>query len=161
MDFIVKVTVLVAMLCTNELRAAPRKPRLSSAAQNPSYYYSDVDGVPGTYSFGYDILDPETGNIQFRTEERYPNGTVVGSYGYIDPRGRSRRFDYVADENGYRVSNEGQVSEKYVEIAADIKSTSTESSVSWSRPRKVKKNKTKTLKTPSNVLEPPRFTFLD
>ncbi|XP_050342400.1 pupal cuticle protein Edg-84A-like [Nymphalis io] len=156
MDFIVKVFLLVTMLYTNELGAAPRKPRLSLAAQNPSYYYSDVDGILGTYSFGYDVLDPETGNTQFRTEERYPNGTVVGSYGYIDSRGRSRRFDYIADEHGYRVSNEGAVNEKYVQIPADIRSTSTESSVSWSRPGRV--NKKKPLKIPSNVLEAPRFT---
>lgn len=59
-------------------------------------------GHPGTYSFGYNVLDPETGNSQYRTEEKYPNGTVVGSYGYIDPRGKPRRVDYVADEKGYR-----------------------------------------------------------
>lgn len=67
---------------------------------NKSNYFRT--GHPGTYSFGYNVLDPETGNSQYRTEEKYPNGTVVGSYGYIDPRGKPRRVDYVADEKGYR-----------------------------------------------------------
>lgn len=59
-------------------------------------------GVPGTYSFGYDVSDADSGNTQFRNEERYPNGTVVGSYGYIDPSGKPVRYKYIADERGYR-----------------------------------------------------------
>lgn len=55
--------------------------------------------------FGYDVFDPETGNTQFRSEERYPNGTVVGSYGYMDALGRSHRYDYVADDKGYRYTD--------------------------------------------------------
>ncbi|XP_032510875.2 cuticle protein 10.9-like [Danaus plexippus] len=101
MDFFIKVVLFTTLLWT-PASPAPRQKRLSLAAHSPSYYYTDVAGHPGTYSFGYDVLDPETGNTQFRSEEKYPNGTVVGSYGYIDPKGRSRRFNYIADEYGYR-----------------------------------------------------------
>lgn len=61
---------------------------------------------PGTYAFGYDLEDPKTGNIQFRQEEKYMNGTVVGSYGYVDPDGNARITHYVADEDGYRYEGE-------------------------------------------------------
>lgn len=58
-------------------------------------------GYPGTYSFGYDTRDQEKGN-QFRTEERYPNGTVAGSYGFVDDKGKLHQYRYVANEKGYR-----------------------------------------------------------
>ncbi|XP_045446362.1 larval cuticle protein 16/17-like [Melitaea cinxia] len=161
MDFTLKILVIVPFLLTNELIAAPRKPRLSLAAQNPGYYFSNIDGIPGTYSFGYDVFDPDTGNNQFRSEERYPNGTVVGSYGYVDPRGRSQRFDYIADENGYRVLHDAPVKEKYVQTTTEGKNTLTEPSITWSRPRKNNKKKTNTINTPLNILEPPRFTVLE
>lgn len=46
--------------------------------------------------------DAETGNTQFREEERHPNGTVTGSYGYVDPFGKAQIVHYIADERGYR-----------------------------------------------------------
>lgn len=57
---------------------------------------------PGTYSFGYDIEDPEKDNIQFRDEQRFPNGTVKGSYGYLRPDGMVQIVHYTADKEGYR-----------------------------------------------------------
>ena len=57
---------------------------------------------PGTYVFGYDIEDPENGNMQFRQEERLPNGTVTGSYGVVEPDGNVRVVRYIADSMGYR-----------------------------------------------------------
>ncbi|XP_011311480.1 uncharacterized protein [Fopius arisanus] len=46
---------------------------------------------PDTYVFGYD-----TGNGQFRYEERHHNGTVTGHYGYYDSRGRLRKINYTS-----------------------------------------------------------------
>lgn len=57
---------------------------------------------PGTYAFGYDVADEATGNTHFREEQRHPNGTVTGSYGWVDPQGRVTVVSYVADKNGYR-----------------------------------------------------------
>lgn len=76
-----------------------------SLADWESYSLRDHEG-PGTYAFGFDVEDPETNNIQTRNEERYPNGTVVGSYGYVQPDGSVVLVNYVADENGYRANVE-------------------------------------------------------
>lgn len=56
----------------------------------------------GTYAFGYDVEDPVTNNIQYRSEQRFANGTVTGSYGYLEPDGNIHMVHYVADKNGYR-----------------------------------------------------------
>ncbi|CAK1553800.1 unnamed protein product [Leptosia nina] len=122
----------------------------------PSYFYRGRDG---TYTFGYDVLDPETGNTQFRSEERYPNGTVVGNYGYIDALGRSRRYDYVADDKGYRVTSNKLRQESYHAPSSLVKEPATEEPVVWTRPPKRKTlNKTKTIeKRQFNRIQPPTY----
>lgn len=77
--------------------------RLSEAdtAEWVSYNIKEPEG-PGTYSFGFDVEDPETGNVQFRSEERHLNGTITGSYGYMTPDGYVHIVHYVADNLGYR-----------------------------------------------------------
>ncbi|XP_050669130.1 larval cuticle protein 1-like [Leptidea sinapis] len=133
------------------LAPSAREPRLSLAAQMPSYFYQAADG---TYSFGYDIFDPDSGNKQFRSEERYPNGTVVGSYGYNDALGKSRRYNYIADERGYRVASEKLIKETY--SLPIIDEPPTESSVSWTRPPKRNNSKPKPLERRKfNYLQPP------
>lgn len=57
---------------------------------------------PGTYSYGYEIDDPATGNRQFKNEEKFNNNTVRGSYGLLRPDGMVSITKYVSDENGYR-----------------------------------------------------------
>ncbi|XP_018322296.1 cuticle protein 6 [Agrilus planipennis] len=56
----------------------------------------------GTYSFGYDIQDLGSNNVQFKNEMRHPNGTVTGSYGYVESDGNIHMTHYIADESGYR-----------------------------------------------------------
>ncbi|KAJ2938284.1 hypothetical protein O0L34_g17633 [Tuta absoluta] len=101
----VALFMLSSLLAVSHARliAAPRTARLSLNEPTPYYFNNNIDGHPGTYSFGYDVKDPSSGNNQFRTEERYPNGTVVGSYGYVDAWGKPQRYRYIADAKGYRV----------------------------------------------------------
>ncbi|KAH8397512.1 hypothetical protein KR222_008699, partial [Zaprionus bogoriensis] len=55
---------------------------------------------PNTYAFGYEIEDAATGNVQFRDERRYLNGSVEGSYGYLRPDARIQVTRYQADAQG-------------------------------------------------------------
>jgi hypothetical protein len=57
---------------------------------------------PGSYTYGYDVQDPTTGNTQFREETRKPDGTVRGSYGLVEPDGNVKIVHYIADSNGFR-----------------------------------------------------------
>ena len=39
---------------------------------------------------------------QFRKEKRLEDGSVTGSYGWVDPNGVLRLYDYISDNLGYR-----------------------------------------------------------
>ncbi|KAF6211446.1 hypothetical protein GE061_011958 [Apolygus lucorum] len=99
---ITQIALLFVVRCAASI---PIEPRLTLAEEWTSYSKTDHNG-PGTYVFGYDLEDPKTGNIQFRQEEKYDNGTVMGSYGHVDPDGNAIITHYVADENGYRATVE-------------------------------------------------------
>ncbi|EEB15857.1 hypothetical protein Phum_PHUM392590 [Pediculus humanus corporis] len=45
----------------------------------------------------------QTKSGQYRKEKRLQDGTVIGTYGWIDPNGYLRLRDYVADKQGYRI----------------------------------------------------------
>ena len=40
---------------------------------------------------------------QFRKEKRFPDGSVTGTYGWVDPKNVLRLYDYVSDAGGYRI----------------------------------------------------------
>ena len=67
-----------------------------NSAPNTQYHIQTDEG-PERY-FRYQTLSG-----QYRKEKRLQDGTVVGSYGWVDPNGYLRLRDYVADNAGYRV----------------------------------------------------------
>lgn len=57
---------------------------------------------PNTYEFSYDVENAPTNNVQYRMEERHGNGSVIGSYGQVQPNGKIRVVSYVADKDGVK-----------------------------------------------------------
>ncbi|KAJ8918327.1 hypothetical protein NQ315_008020 [Exocentrus adspersus] len=108
-SFVLKIFIAFVLTCYNFINFSEsvplrRKPRMSLADWT-NYNSFEPEG-PGTYGFGYDIEDPEKDNIQFRDEERHPNGTVRGSYGYLRPDGVVHIVHYTADRAGFRANIE-------------------------------------------------------
>jgi hypothetical protein len=67
-----------------------------NSAPNTQYHIQTDEG-PERY-FRYQTISG-----QYRKEKRLQDGTVVGTYGWVDPNGFLRLRDYVADNAGYRV----------------------------------------------------------
>jgi len=68
------------------------------AAQG-SQYYKHTDGL-GNYVYGYSY------GTQEKFEEGSPETGVKGHYTFVDANGVSKRVDYVADKEGFRVLND-------------------------------------------------------
>jgi len=73
---------------------------LSGWKKTPTQYHIQTDeGEERFFKF-------QTFNGQYRKERRLDDGTVIGSYGWVDPAGYLRMTDYIADSKGYRVVKE-------------------------------------------------------
>ena len=66
----------------------------------PSQYHIQTDQGPSRF-FRF-----QTTTGQFRKERRNPDGSVVGSYGWVDPNNVLRLFDYISDAGGYRIEKQ-------------------------------------------------------
>lgn len=64
---------------------------------NPQYHIQTDEG-PERY-FRYQTLSG-----QYRKEKRLEDGTVIGTYAWIDDDGMLRQRDYLADNEGYRIT---------------------------------------------------------
>ncbi|CAH1278909.1 unnamed protein product [Diabrotica balteata] len=64
---------------------------------SPHQYHIQTDEGPERY-FRY-----QTDSGQYRKEKRLEDGTVVGTYAWIDADGMLRQRDYIADNEGYRI----------------------------------------------------------
>lgn len=74
------------------------KGKIGGWGPDPSVqYHIQTDEGPERY-FKY-----QTVSGQYRKEKRLQDGSVVGSYGWVDADGYLRLRDYVADEKGYRI----------------------------------------------------------
>ena len=70
---------------------------ISGYKETPTQYHIQTDeGKERFFRF-------QTYNGQYRKERRLDDGTVIGSYGWVDPTGMLRMTDYIADSKGYRV----------------------------------------------------------
>ena len=66
----------------------------------PSQYHIQTDEGARRF-FKY-----QTWSGQYRKETRLDDGSVVGSYGWIDANGILRIYDYIADHKGYRLTKD-------------------------------------------------------
>ena len=66
----------------------------------PSQYHVQTDDGNQRF-FKY-----QTWSGQYRKETRLDDGSVVGSYGWIDANGILRMYEYIADSKGYRVTKD-------------------------------------------------------
>lgn len=64
---------------------------------SPHQYHIQTDEGPERY-FRY-----ETDSGQYRKEKRLEDGTIIGTYAWIDADGILRQRDYIADGGGYRI----------------------------------------------------------
>jgi len=67
--------------------------------QAPQYHIQTDQGADRFFRF-------QTASGQYRKEVRHEDGTQEGTYGWVDPNGVLRLFDYVADNLGYRIVQE-------------------------------------------------------
>merc|ERR1712222_82426 len=67
--------------------------------QAPQYHIQTDQGADRFFRF-------QTASGQYRKEVRHEDGSQEGTYGWVDPNGVLRLFDYVADNLGYRIVQE-------------------------------------------------------
>lgn len=75
-------------------------PKSQATEFSPSQYHIQTDEGDRRF-FKY-----QTWSGQFRKETRLDDGSVVGSYGWVDAEGVMRIYDYIADDQGYRITKE-------------------------------------------------------
>ncbi|XP_022705717.1 probable ATP-dependent RNA helicase ddx17 isoform X2 [Varroa jacobsoni] len=73
------------------------------------HYVSIGEKLEGDYKFGYETGKGSNGDESFRTETRDADGTVRGSYGYVDPRGKQITVHYEAGREGFKILSEDEV----------------------------------------------------
>ncbi|KAL3251549.1 hypothetical protein MRX96_055072 [Rhipicephalus microplus] len=72
----------------------------------PLHYVSIGAKLEGDYKFGYDTGKGSDKTGSFREETRLPDGTVKGSYGFIDASGRQRIIKYTAGKDGFKAEGD-------------------------------------------------------
>ena len=64
---------------------------------SPVQYHIQTDQGPERF-FRF-----QTTTGQYRKEQRHLDGSVTGTYGWVDPNGVLRLFDYISGNTGYRI----------------------------------------------------------
>lgn len=92
------ILLVVVTLLLPEHNATPAIPSPGTYSDpTQDQFHIQTDEGPERY-FRY-----QTQSGQYRKEKRLEDGTVVGSYGWIDSTGLLRLQDYIADNAGYRI----------------------------------------------------------
>ncbi|XP_066245210.1 cuticle protein 6-like [Euwallacea similis] len=76
-------------------------------------HVSVTQSTDGTYRFFSHVTD------SFRSEERFPDGSVVGEYSITDPNGIIQRFKYTAGAEGFKII-EGPVPVAPVDVSVPV-----------------------------------------
>lgn len=129
-------------------------------------YHIQTDEGPERY-FRYQTISG-----QYRKEKRLQDGTVIGSYGWVDADGYLRLNDYIADNEGYRivrtkrlyVGNQTPIdsalqSAKYVppQAGTDVSSPTLKANIV---PQQYPEDKSKFLLFPSSTQSPITSTYV-
>ena len=64
--------------------------------------------LEGDYKFGYETGKGSNGDESFRSETRDADGTVRGSYGYVDSTGKQITVHYEAGREGFKILSEDE-----------------------------------------------------
>jgi hypothetical protein len=98
-----RLTLLVSIFSVLEVfgqQALDFSQAQSGADFTPAQYHIQTDlGKNRFFRF-------QTHSGQFRKEKLTADGSQVGSYGWVDPNGVLRLYDYIADSQGYRIERE-------------------------------------------------------
>ncbi|XP_018495730.1 altered inheritance of mitochondria protein 3 [Galendromus occidentalis] len=74
----------------------------------PVHYVSIGQKLEGDYKFGYETGKGSNGDESFRSETRDADGTVRGSYGYVDSNGKQITVHYEAGREGFKILSEDE-----------------------------------------------------
>ncbi|OQR77529.1 hypothetical protein BIW11_07029 [Tropilaelaps mercedesae] len=88
--------------------AQPSKKPVITHPAAPVHYVSIGARLEGDYNFGYDTGKASNGDESFRRETRDPDGTVRGSYGYVDSNGKQITVHYEAGKEGFKILSEDE-----------------------------------------------------
>merc|ERR1711997_887482 len=64
----------------------------TTGSQVPILKFVDTQHTDGSYTYGF-----QSGDGTYKLETRYPDGRIVGKYGYLDPQGVLREASYGAE----------------------------------------------------------------
>ena len=88
----------------NQLPRSDSKHEVPTIDFTPTQFHIQTDDGKNRF-FNY-----QTWSGQFRKETRQDDGSVVGSYGWVDANGMLRVYEYVADKAGYRITKNAMYS---------------------------------------------------
>lgn len=94
--------MLLSITSLSQSLANPSANPVAKPAEPDQYHIQTDEGKRRFFKY-------RTKSGSFRKETVLDDGTVVGSYGWVDANGILRIYDYIADDNGYRVTKDSSI----------------------------------------------------